>query len=355
MGGVGEAQEPTGQEAGWRHVPALAKPAFPRTTWGHRGYEEAAVDAFTRDATVRLHAADAEVDELRSEIDRLHRYIRRQWATIAAAGEADGARHDPVADANSPAAQARAVLAHANEIAQRHIAAANRRGEEVDRQAEGKLAAADAEAARRVAAAEAAGAARIGRAEELAGQRLASADAMAEEVLAEAGRRAANRLRRATEEARRVVVEARERYEDQVTRAHNRADQAAAVAVHGYEEQADGDADAEAATLLAVRATYLQAFARVSRDALGDVLAPAMREFDALLAQVGAEEAQDEHLPATPVTGLPMEAGRPAVRRAPGSRSPVIALYPDMHPGRRPSATPPEESADGDEALRASS
>src|SRR5690349_4292575 len=138
MGGVGDAQGSTGGDAGWRHRPALARPAFPKTTWGHRGYDEAAVDAFARDASVKLHAADAEVDELRSEIDRLHRYIRRQWATIAAAGEKDGARHDAAAtDANSPAAQARAVLAHANEIAQRHIAAATRRETDADRRADG--------------------------------------------------------------------------------------------------------------------------------------------------------------------------------------------------------------------------
>src|SRR5689334_8723548 len=87
--------------AGWRHRPTLRRPAFPKTSWGHRGYDEGVVDAFARDATIRLSAADREVEELRAEIDRLHRYIRRQWATIAAAG--DGETGVPDADGTSPA------------------------------------------------------------------------------------------------------------------------------------------------------------------------------------------------------------------------------------------------------------
>jgi hypothetical protein len=338
MGGVEVSGEPdrSSESATWSHRPVLRRPAFPKTSWGHRGYDEATVDAFARDAVIKLSAADREVEELRAEIDRLHRYIRRQWATIAA-----GEREGPAADAEgaSPAAQARAVLAHANEIAQRHVAAAARRSAEAERQAEGRLAAADAEAARRVAAADATGAGHIGRAEEVASQRLASADAMAEEVLAEAGRRAAHRLRRASDAARRVMTEARAQYEDLVIRAHGRADQAATVAVHEYERQAgESDDPAAAAALLEVRAAYLQTFAQVSRDALESVLASSGREFDDLLAQAGEEEATDPPLPATPVPGLAMEAGRPGGGRRPssaGRRSPVIALYPDMHPGRR--------------------
>jgi hypothetical protein len=358
--------------SGWRHRPALRRPSFPKTTWGHRGYDAATVDAFARDAVIKLTAADLEVEELRSEIDRLHRYIRRQWATIAAAGEPDGAP----ADGASPAAQARAVLAHANEIAQRHIAAATRRVDEAERQAETTLAAAEAEAAQRLEAAEVAAATRVGRAEDVASQRLASADAMAEEVLAEAGRRAANRLRQASEDSRRVMAHARARYEDVLVRAHGRADQAAAVALHEYEAQVTDDA-ARTAGLRELRAGYLRSFARVSREAMAAVLTASGREFDDLIARVGAEEAADPHLPATPVTGLPAERGarppaergpvrpaergamRPAVRGAAGAstgeapaagapaeppgggrpapgRTPVIALYPDMHPGRRP-------------------
>src|SRR4051812_1538325 len=219
MGGV-EVSTEAGRDGhggdpgpGGRHRPVLRRPSFPKTPWGHRGYDEGTVDAFVRDAVIKLSAADLEVEELRVEIDRLHRYIRRQWAAIAAA-EKDGTPDD--ATGTSPAAQARAVLAHANEIAQRHIAAATRRVDEAERQAEGRLAAADAEAARRVAAAEATCATRVARAEDVASQRLASADAMAEEVLAEAGRRAAHRLSRASEEARRVMVEARSQYEELV-------------------------------------------------------------------------------------------------------------------------------------------
>src|SRR5689334_17970320 len=275
---------PGGSAPGWRHRPPLRRQAFPKTSWGHRGYDEPTVDAFVRDATIKLSAADREVDELRSEIDRLHRYIRRQWQAIAAAEERDGAPSGGDAASASPAAQARAVLAHANEIAQRHIAAATRRGEEAERQAEGTLVAADAEASRRMAAGDAAAAARVASAEDVAGQRLASADAMAEEVLAEAGRRAAHRLRRAGDEARRVLTEARDRYEELVVRSHGRADQAAAVALAEFD--AAGDPAAHEA-----RAAYLQSFADVSRAAVEAVLDSSVRAFDELLAEMSQEEA----------------------------------------------------------------
>ena len=319
--------------AGWRHRTALRRPQFPRTPWGHRGYDESTVDAFARDAVIKVTAAELEVEELRSEIDRLHRYIRRQWAAIAAA--ADGAS-PPDANGASPAAQARAVLAHANESAQRHVAAATRRLDEAERQAEERLVAAETEAARRVAVAEASGAVRVARAEDVASQRLASADAMAEEVLAEAGRRAAQRLRRASEEARRVTGEARAGYQEVLAGAHSRADQAATVALHEYEARAAVEDDpARAGELRELRAAYLRTLARVSRAAMETVVASSVREFDDLLAQVGEEEAADPHLPATPVTGLPAEAVDADATPPSGVRTPVITLYPDMHPGRR--------------------
>ena len=338
--------------AGWRHRAPLRRPQFPRTAWGHRGYDEATVDAFARDAVVTVTAAELEVEELRSEIDRLHRYIRRQWAAIAAA--TDGGPVPPDANGASPAARARAVLAHANELAQRHVAGAARRVEEAERQAAERLAAADAEAARRIAAAEASGAVRVARAEDVASQRLASADAMAEEVLAEAGRRAAHRLRRASEDARRVTTEARARYEDLLVGAHARADRAATVALHRYEARAAVEDDpVRAGELRDLRVAYLRTLAQVSRDAMASVVASSVREFDDLLAQVGEEEAADPHLPATPVTGVPSEPEPRADADATpprGTRSPVITLYPDVHPGRRPRAAaaplPPQRHDD---------
>jgi hypothetical protein len=335
--------------AGWRHRTALRRPQFPKTPWGHRGYDEATVDAFARDAVIKTTAAELEVEELRSEIDRLHRYIRRQWAAIAAA--ADGVT-PPEASGASPAAQARAVLAHANEIAQRHVAAATRRVEEAERQAEETLAAAEAEAERRVAVSEASGAVRVSRAEDVASQRLASADAMAEEVLAEAGRRAAHRLRRASEEARRVMTEARARYEDLLASGHGRADQAAIVALHEYEARAAVEDDpARAGELRDLRAAYLRTLSRVSRTAMETVVTSSVREFDDLLAEMGQAEAADPHLPATPVTGLPAEPGAEVTAEDAdatpprGVRSPVITLYPDVHPARR-STLPPQRLED---------
>ena len=150
------------------------------------------------------------------------------------------------------------------------------------------------------------------------------------------------------------MTDARAQYEDLVIRAHGRADQAATVAVTEYERQAaESDDPAAAGALLEVRAAYLQTFAQVSRDALQSVLASSGREFDDLLAQAGEEEAGDLPLPATPVSGLAVEAGRAAGGRrpsAPGRRSPVIALYPDMHPGRRAGHGPGARTSPAQEA-----
>jgi hypothetical protein len=66
------------------------------------------------------------------------------------------------------------------------------------------------------------------------------------------------------------------------------------------------------------------------------VLAASTREFDDLVA-LADEETADSPVPATPVSGLAMEAGRPGGGRrpsSPGGGSPVISLYPDGHPGR---------------------
>src|SRR5687768_1711938 len=43
--------------AGWRHRTALRRPQFPKTPWGHRGYDETTVDAFARDAVIKVTAA----------------------------------------------------------------------------------------------------------------------------------------------------------------------------------------------------------------------------------------------------------------------------------------------------------
>jgi hypothetical protein len=68
---------------------------------------------------------DEESAGLQAEIDRLHRYIRRQWAAVAAAQLAEDATSDPdrvPPGPISPSAQARAVMRKAQEVADRRLA-----------------------------------------------------------------------------------------------------------------------------------------------------------------------------------------------------------------------------------------
>ena len=257
---------------GWTYRPVAVPATFARTPWGHRGYDEAGVDAFADQVAKDLAAAEAEIGDLRAEVDRLHTYIRRQWAAVAAAEAAGDRSAGRPGELVSPTAQARAVLTQAQEIAERRLAEAD------DRLAE-------------------------------AAQRLSRADVLAEQVLAEARAEADGRRARAADDARRLLLGARSRYEDIVVRAHQRADRAAELAVGELEDHdvtrdsGTGRARAE----LEVKAAYLRTFAKVSRAALQAALDVTAREFDRLLGASASIEV-DEGAPVQP-SGLPQLSG----------------------------------------------
>src|SRR6185312_14362420 len=67
-----------------------------------------------------LRAEDLRTADLCAEVDRLHRFIRRQWTAVATADVAQ-ARSGEAVTLVSPAAQARAVLGQARESARRLV------------------------------------------------------------------------------------------------------------------------------------------------------------------------------------------------------------------------------------------
>ena len=68
-----------------------ARWGFPRSPVGRRGLHEDAVEGFRDYVAQALERADAERASLIAEIDRLHQYIRTQWACHRPSGRA-GAR-----------------------------------------------------------------------------------------------------------------------------------------------------------------------------------------------------------------------------------------------------------------------
>ncbi len=282
---------------GWHFRPEIASAEFPRTGWGHRGYDEAAVDTFVQRTGDELAAAQDQIQDLRLEVDRLHRYIRRQWAAVAAAESPDVAGAE--LNTASPAAQARAVLTQAQEIADRRLADARNRLGEADRLAGERLAQADQRAADLLSQAGDLVTRRIGEADAAAAQRLDRADAIANEVLRDAQQDATKRRAAAQGDAKRLLAVARSCYEDIVIRAHRRADHAAELALHEYEEAATETGDAgRARAELEIKAAYLRTFAKVSRTALQAALDISGRDFDRLLGASAAAE------PARTITSL---------------------------------------------------
>jgi cell division septum initiation protein DivIVA len=271
----------------WSYRQTAEVDTFPRTPWGHRGYDELAVDRFVVEVSQDLTAADQEITDLRVEVDRLHRYIRRQWAAVAAA-EAAGAQGGERVDsgaAASPAAQARAVLTQAQEIADRRLAQADERLAEADRLAAERLAHADRLAQSRLVQADELVSGRIAEADETAGQRLSRIDSIAEQVLSEAQQDAVARRVQAVDDVRQLLLLGRTRYEDIVLRAHQRADRAAEAALHEFESSAKlTDVTGRARVELELKAAYLRTFAKVSRAALQGALEVTAREFDRLLS-----------------------------------------------------------------------
>jgi DivIVA domain-containing protein len=311
----------------WTYREVAVLEEFPRTGWGRRGYDEVAVDAFMAQVSRDLTAADEEITDLRGEVDRLHQYIRRQWAAVAAAeraaARATGAPLPEPGEAgpSTPAAQARAVLTQAQELADRRLAQADQRLAEAEREAAERVALAEQVARRRIAEADEEASRRIGRAEAAAAQRLSAGERLAEEALGNARQESDHRRAQSRDDVRRLLHQARTRYADIVTRAHRRADRAAEAALGEFGER-PGDDAARARIELEMKAAYLRTFAKVSRAALTVALDVTAREFDGLLRSSSLEEELAKGL--DPATPRPPDL---AALPAPG-RPPLLALVP---------------------------
>jgi hypothetical protein len=229
----------------------------------------------------QLTAAETEIDDLRDEVNRLHRYIRRQWAAVAAAEAVRGGLKP------AQSTQARAVLSQAQDLAERRLAQADQRLAEAEQLAAARVAAADQQAHALLEQADRRFSARIAEADQVAAQRLAQVDAVAERVLSLAQQQAAARRAQARNDARRLLSIARTQYEDIVIAAHRRADRAAEAAL-----DADGLTSGPARTRaeLELKAAYLSTFAKVSRAALQAALDVTGREFDRLVGASAASE-----------------------------------------------------------------
>jgi hypothetical protein len=283
---------------------------FARTALVHtdqRGYDEASVDAFTTEVSRHLTSAENEIDDLRAEVDRLHRYIRRQWAAVAAA-EATGAAHGggarggtgslrminsaghPVQSTPPSATAARAVLNQAQDLAERRLGQADERLAEAERLALARVAAADQQARTLLAEADRRFSNRLAEADGVAARRLAKVDAVAEQVLLRASQEARTRRAQAADDARRLLSIARTQYEEIVIRAHQRADRAAEAALGEFEAQPSDQVRTRAE--LELKAAYLRTFAKVSRAALQTALDVTAREFDRLVGISAASEAR---------------------------------------------------------------
>lgn len=180
----------------WSYRPGLEPSTFPRTSWGHRGYDETSVDSFVEQAVKDRDAADQQISDLRAEVDRLHRYIRRQWTAVAAAESASAQASGRPVEAGglaSAAAQARAVIRQAQEIAERRLAQADARLSEAERQAADRLERADREVQIKLMDADRQASRLIGAGEDVAAKRLTKVDAIAEQILVEARKAALRR------------------------------------------------------------------------------------------------------------------------------------------------------------------
>ena len=266
----------------WSYRPGPESSGFPRTSRGRRGYDEGSVDSFVQQVVKDRAAADGQISDLRAEIDRLHRYIRRQWAAVAAAESAGtpASGRAVTAGGPSPAMQARTVLSQAQEIAERRLAQADARLSEAEHQAAARLTAADRQVQIKLVDADRRVSRLIGAGEDAAAQRLTRVDLIAEQVLIKATQDATRRRAQAEEAADQVLRLARARHEDIVVRAHQRADRAAEVALAEIQSPVEGS---RARAELEMKAAYLRTFAKVSRAELQAALEITGREFDRLL------------------------------------------------------------------------
>ena len=287
---------------------------FPRSPVGRRGLHEEAVEGFRDYVAQALERADAERASLIAEIDRLHAYIRTQWAAGAPAerdddlpattpgeepwdgctrwgGSAEVVRRDGYADLPaSPAGQALDVLARAQAVADQRIAEAQARLAEADARA--------AEAELRVESAEQ----RAGLAQEQARWCMAEADEAIQQrwELAEqeiATRRASaeaeidQRLGAVEDDALRVIERAWDEYEEVLTRAHRRSEHAAQRALEDYHDETAVELSGPTVRAeLEMKAAYLRTFGRASAAAQRSTLDVVRQELQRLTGPAAQPE-----------------------------------------------------------------
>jgi hypothetical protein len=330
---------------GWwpESVRQVLRWGFPRSPVGRRGLHEDAVEGF-RDYVARaLEQADAERASLLAEIDRLHSYIRTQWAADAPAerdddvpvttpgeGQWDGCtrwsgssevvRQDGYADLPaSPAGQALDVLAKAQAIADQRIAEAEARLHEAELRA--------AQAERRVESAEQ----RAGLAQEQARRCMAEADEALQQRWDEAEQEIATRracadaeisrrLSAVEDDALRVIERAWDEYEVVLTRAHRRSEHAAQRALEDYHDETAVELSGPTVRAeLEMKAAYLRTFGRASAAAQRSTLEVVRQELQRLTGPAVQPE-QPVHVPAYRISAsgdlIRLEIVEPAADRA---------------------------------------
>jgi hypothetical protein len=233
-----------------------------------------------------LERAGAESAALRGEIDRLHTYIRIQWANGAGngAGPAEAASvpagaarpcscggETPAGGSGrgrTPIGQALEVLARAQAIADQRLAAA----ESTVAAAERRIADADrlvVTAEKRAAMAREQARNSVIEADDVIQERWIRAEREAADRLAVVQAEIASRLAGAEAEARGVVERAYGQYEEILTRAHRRAESAAERALQDFQDEETAELFGPAVHAeLEMKAAYLKTFARASSAAL---------------------------------------------------------------------------------------
>jgi len=294
-------------ESGWwpASVREVLRWHFPRSPVGRRGLHEEVVEEFRDYVAGALEHADRERASLLAEIDRLHAYIREQWANGAATGpeqdplaatpaeSVNGHRHAEVRrrdglldDPSSPAGQALEVLARAQALADQRMAQAQERLDGAERMVE------DAES-------------RLDRAEKRAGLAMDQARRSiteADDAIQErweradreiAARRAAadaeidHRLGAVEEEAFAVIERAWNQYEEILARAHRRSEYAAQRALEDYHDESAVELFGPGVRAeLEMKAAYMRTFGRVSAAALRATMDAVRQEFQRITGPV---------------------------------------------------------------------
>ena len=293
MGGIEPVEASGGATGGYpgggwgRASKRVLDTRFAWTPVGRRGLRPDAVERFRTQVADALERAGAESAALRAEIDRLHSYIRTQWAAAAANGTqpADGAPPAGAGAATSspcscggeaadpgrsrtPIGQALEVIARAQAVADQRLAAA----EATVAAAERRMADADrlvVTAEKRAAMAREAARNSVIEADDAIEERWTRAERETAERVAAVEELVSRRLAAVEEEARGVVERAFGQYQDILARVHRRAESAAERALEDFQDEETAELFGPAVHAeLEMKAAYLKTFARASGAAL---------------------------------------------------------------------------------------